>query len=119
MVNISFPNVTLNNSNPFPVADILNNTIQGNIASVFVTTNANMSYMPMRLIMVCLFVVFYALIKKLDPSTTKLKALSVSSIIVATSIGILAFIPLLELTDALIFIVIAVITAWFNKRESG
>ena len=114
--NWTAPTIELNLSKPFPVERILNLTGDGDLTAIFTQTNLALNYLPVRLLMFGFWIIFYNMVVKLDRTATRMKALSVSSIIIALLIGLASYGGFIEVTDAVLPLVIAGITAWMEKK---
>lgn len=115
--NWTAPTVKLNLSKPFPVELILNLTRDGDITAIFTQTNLALNYLPVRLLMFGFWIIFYNMIVKLDRGATRFKAISVSSIIIALLIGIASYGGFIEITDAVLPLALAGITAWLERKR--
>jgi len=111
MVNMT--NSTLNQ--PYPIFNITESISNGQFETFFTLTNSFMDYLPFRIVMLALLVVFYQIGVWVQPQTSRFKLFSFAGISVTILIGMLSFGGFLPILDAIPYAILSSI-AWFMGK---
>ncbi len=117
LLNFTLNASSINMSYPYGIEDIINKTAHGNLVAVITDTNTIMSGWPVRLLCYGLFVVFFGLGRTFRPQASQTKIAAVAAILAAVLVGIFSMGGLINIAEAVPFIVIAAIGAYVSKGE--
>lgn len=100
---------------PYPIFNISEAMESGEFFKFFTITNEFMNYLPFRVVMFALLVVFYQIGVWVQPQTSRFKIFSFAGLSVTILIGILSLGGFLPIVDAIPYAILSSI-AWFMGK---
>lgn len=115
--NITMP--VFNMSYPYGIESIINVTRDNNVGQLFVLTNIEVNYLPIRLLMLGLLLVYYTVGLAMWPNRNKFAILSASSIVIGASVGILQYANMFPegYLDIMVYIILAGVGWMLSRRD--